>query len=98
MKTIWKFELIPNKVQSLSLPFGAQLLTVQTKGDNAPLLWVLVDPDMPPQERHIGIYTTNTAVPDDPGRYIGTFFIYDGSLEFHLFEMAEQQPPQGDAP
>jgi len=97
MKTIWKFELIPNKVQSLPLPFGAQILTVKTKGDSAPLLWVLVDPDMPQQERHIGIYTTNTAVPDDPGRYIGTFFIYDGSLEFHLFEMA-LPPLQEDAP
>jgi hypothetical protein len=96
MKTIWKFELTPNKIQSIPLPFGAQILTVQTKGD-APLLWVLVDPDMPPQERHIGIYTTNTAVPDDPGRYIGTFFIYDGSLEFHLFEMAVP-PLQDDAP
>jgi len=89
MKTIWKFELTPNRIQSVSLPFGAKILTVQTKGDNAPLMWVLVDPDMPPQERQLGIYTTNTAVPDEPGRYIGTFFIYEGSLEFHVFEMDE---------
>jgi hypothetical protein len=41
----------------------------------------------------LGIYTTNTAVPDDPGRYIGTFLIYEGSLEFHLFEM--DGPPEG---
>ena len=87
MKTIWKFELTPNRIQSVSLPFGAQILTVQTKSDNAPLLWALVDPDMPNQERYLGVYTTNTAVPDDPGRYIGTFLIYEGSLEFHLFEM-----------
>ncbi|MCL2789486.1 MAG: hypothetical protein FWD79_02460 [Desulfobulbus sp.] len=88
MKTIWKFELTPNRTQSLPLPHGAQLLTVQTKGDDAPLLWVLVDPDMPLEERYLGIYTTNTAVPDEPGRYIGTFLIYEGSLEFHLFEAA----------
>jgi hypothetical protein len=94
MKTIWKFELTPNRMQSIPLPLGAQILNVQTKGNDAPLMWVLVDPDMPSRERHLGIYTTNTAVPDEPGRYIGTFLIYEGSLEFHLFEMAEQ--PQGE--
>ena len=92
MKTIWKFELTPNRIQSVPLPFGAQILTVQTKNENAPLMWVLVDPDMPNQERYLGIYTTNTAVPDNPGRYIGTFLIYEGSLEFHLFEM--DGPPE----
>jgi len=95
MKTIWKFELTPNRIQSIPLPFGAQILTVQTKGNDAPLLWVLVDPDLPPQERHLGIYTTNTAVPDDPGRYVGTFLIYEGSLEFHLFEMAGPPDARG---
>ncbi|WP_310599701.1 hypothetical protein [Desulfobulbus sp.] len=97
MKTIWKFELSPNRIQSVHLPFGAQLLTVRAKDDNAPLLWALVDPDMPAEERYLGIYTTNTALPDDPGRYIGTFLIYEGSLEFHLFEMASP-PPETEAP
>ena len=87
MKTIWKYELNPNRIQTIAIPFGGRILTVQTKGDDAPLMWVLVDPEMPAQDRHIGIFTTNTAVPDDPGRYIGTFLIYEGTLEFHLFEM-----------
>ncbi len=101
MKTIWKYELLPNRTQTVDIPFDGQILTVQTKADNAPLMWVLVDPDMPLRERYIGIYTTNTAVPDDPGRYINTFQIYEGSLEFHLFEMetppadAEGQPEEG---
>jgi len=97
MKTIWKFELTPNRIQSVPMPVGAQVLAVQTKGDDAPLLWALVDPEMPPQERYLGIYTTNTAVPDDPGRYIGSFMVYEGSLEFHLFEMAGP-PPDGESP
>lgn len=97
MKTIWKFELTPNRMQSLPIPFGGQILTVQCKGENAPLMWVLVDPDMPPQERYLGIYTTNTAVPDNPGHYINTFLLFDGSLEFHLFEM-DEPPPEEPAP
>jgi hypothetical protein len=75
------------------VPLGGQILTVHAKGDNAPTLWVLVDPDMPPKERILGVYTTNTEVPDDPGRYVGSFFIYEGSLEFHLFEM--ESLPEG---
>ena len=94
MKTIWKVELAPNRTQSVSLPRGGQLLTVQSLGDNAPVLWALVDPDLPAEERYLGIYTTNTALPDEPGRYIGTFLIYEGSLEFHLFEMTA--PPSAE--
>ena len=93
MKTIWKLELQPNRLQAIPIPVGGQILTVQTKGNDAPLMWVLVDPDMPLQDRFLGIYTTNTAVPDDPGRYVATFQIMDGMLEFHLFEMDE--PPPG---
>ena len=87
MKTIWKYELTPNGQQSLPIPAGGQVLSVQAGTNNAPLLWVLVDPDLPPRERFFGIYTTNTALPDDPGRYVGSFLLYEGSLEFHLFEM-----------
>lgn len=96
MKTIWKFELTPNRIQSVPLPLDAQILTVQNKGDNAPLLWALVDPEMPTRDRYLGIYITNTAVPDDPGRYIGSFLLYDGSLEFHLFETVA--PPGEETP
>jgi len=98
MKTIWKFELTPNRLQAVPIPFGGQILTVQTKEDNAPLLWVLVDPDMPTQDRYFGIYTTNTAIPDDPGHYIGTFQILEGCLEFHVFEMDEPPPDAQTVP
>lgn len=87
MKTIWKFELTPNRLQSVPIPFGGQILSVHSKGDDVPILYALVDPDMPPKDRELAIYTTNTKVPDDPGRYVSSFFIYEGSLEFHLFEM-----------
>lgn len=92
MKTIVRYELQPNRLQNLQIAAGGQILGVHAKADNIPLLWVLVDPDMPPVDRFIGIYSTNTEVPDDPGRYIGTFFIYEGTLEFHLFEM-DGAPP-----
>lgn len=98
MKTIWKYELQPNRIQTISIPIGGQILTAQAKENNAPFMWVLVDPDMPMQERHLGIYTTNTAVPDEPGRYVGTFLIYEGSLEFHLFEVKSPDPDMEKGP
>lgn len=98
MKTIWKFELTPNRLQSVPIPFGGQILTVKAKEDNAPILWVLVDPDMPPKDRFLGVYTTNTQLPDEPGRYIASFTIYDGSLEFHVFEMENWPEETGKYP
>ena len=76
----------------MSIPFGGQILTVKVKDDKSPMLWVLVDPDMPPKDRYLGIYTTNTELPNDPGRYIDSFLIFEGSLEFHLFEL--DNPPE----
>lgn len=101
MKTIWKYELQANQIQTVSIPFGGQILSAHAKADNAPIMWVLVDPDMPMQERSLGIYTTNTALPDNPGRYISSFTIYEGMLEFHLFEMESprtEEDPLAAAP
>ena len=89
MKTIWKYELTPNRLQAVPIPYGGQILTVTASQSNVPILWALVDPEMPPQERNLGIYTTNTALPDEPGTYIASFTIYEGSLEFHVFECSQ---------
>lgn len=90
MKTIWKYELTPNRLQSVPIPYGGHILTVTANANNAPMLWALVDPDMPTQDRNLGIYTTNTELPDEPGTYIASFTLYEGSLEFHVFEVENQ--------
>lgn len=87
MKTIWKYELTPNRLQSVSIPHNGQILAVKANANNVPMLWVLVDPEMPVQERRLGIFTTNTELPDNPGQYVGSFTLYEGSLEFHVFDV-----------
>lgn len=94
MKTIWKYELTPNRLQSVPIPYGGQILTIKAHANNAPMLWALVDPEMPPVDRNLGVYTTNTALPDDPGTYIASFTIYEGSLEFHVFEVEKDGDEQ----
>jgi len=86
MKTIRRYHLQATKVQSIMLPHGSQILDVQTKGDDSPVLWALVDPEEQEVERTITLYTTGVEMPDDPGKYCGSFQIYEHSLEFHAFE------------
>lgn len=43
MKAIWKYQLKVTEEQEISLPIGAQILTVQELV-GIPCIWVLVDP------------------------------------------------------
>lgn len=96
--TIWKYPLRAGDVQTVELPFEAQILCAQTQ-DGDPYLWALVDPERAKVERHIRIY--NTGQPIEAAHrltYIGTFQVQalrkDGdrggfrpaSLVFHVFE------------
>ena len=94
MKTIRRYHLQPTKTQTVQLPAGSEILSVQAKGDDSPVLWALVDPEMDEEERTVTLYATATEVPDNPGRYCGSFQIYEGSLEFHAFETVATDNPE----
>lgn len=78
MKAIWKWALDSAEV-TLDMPEGARLLDVQLQ-DGSPVLWALVSRQGQKCSRTFNI------VPDDAGRYIGTFQMADGRLVFHVFE------------
>lgn len=83
---IWKFAIKPAFPQTIELPKGATILTVQMQGD-FPQLWALCDETSTIKEkRYITIYGTGTPMPDDPGKYIATFQMHDGAVVFHAFE------------
>lgn len=87
MKTIRRYYLQPNKMQTILLPEGSRILSVQAKEeDHRPILWALVDPEKKEQERILALYATGTELPDNPGIYCGSFQLFNGSLEFHAFE------------
>lgn len=84
---IWKWTLALVGQQTLELPVGARILTVQMQGD-APQLWAACNSETTSKEsRHIAIYGTGHPLPDDPGQYIATFQMHDGALVFHAFEV-----------
>ena len=92
MKTIWKFELQPTV--AFSMPGGAEILCVQNQ-NGLPQLWALVDPEVKAELRGFTCYGTGHAVPDNPGRYIGTVQMHAGELIFHVFEdLAEEGKPE----
>ena len=87
-KTIWKFQLETIDNQTLKMPVGAEILTVQTQFEK-PCLWALVDPNAEKEDRFIEIFVTGHAVSYDVSvemKYIGTYQLHGGSLVFHVFE------------
>ena len=86
MKTIWKFILPPiDDVLSISMPIGAQVLTVQTQQGH-PCIWALVEPNNPKEDRRFALAGTGHSIEfSEAMDYIGTFQIRQGTLVFHLF-------------
>ena len=87
-KTIWKFELGVTDKQIVTLPIGAEILSVQTQNET-PCLWALVNPKSETEERVFEMFGTGHPVYCDMGidrKFIGTFQMRNGRLVFHLFE------------
>ncbi len=101
MLTIWKFPLSVDDVQTVAMPQGARILTVQVQ-QGQPCLWAAVDSEQPVKPRTIRMYGTGHPIdPEDcyhwpldgpgprvplPGGFIGTFQLNGGLLVFHVFE------------
>ena len=91
MKTIWKYELEPGKTQSIWMPGYANILDVQLQGSN-PVLWALVDPAIPNEERRFQLVWTGEEMSNlEYSGYIGTF--QAGPTVWHLFEEYEDELP-----
>ena len=92
---IYKWSLQDTALQTLILPLGAQILTVQMQNDH-PQLWALCEDQavltQPGQIRTIAIYETGSSLPDNPGAYIGTFQMQQGAVVCHVFAVGEEKP------
>lgn len=93
-RIIWKYGVPMTDHFALSMPSGAQVLTVQIL-DGVPQLWALVDPSRPPQQRQFALYGTGWELPhtaQEIGVYVGTFQVSEGKLKlvWHLFDLGEE--------
>ncbi len=98
---IWKFPIQPNfgnKYQSIYMPIGAKILTVQMQyehgvsvEDGKPFIWAEVDPEEEGQDhRQFHIAGTGYGLSKNPRTYIGTW--QDRWTVWHLFELLREAP------
>ena len=88
-RTIWKFPINPYSNYSIMMPVGAKVLTIKTQ-HGQPCIWAMVDPEAPLEERFFYIHGTGVLFADcleDSKSYLGTFFLEEESLVFHVFEI-----------
>ena len=89
IKKIYKYEISPDNIVTLNLPFGAELLSVQNQNEHV-CLWALVNPKNTVVKRYFKVFSTGESINLDVNYdYIGTFQLQNGSLVFHLFEILE---------
>lgn len=87
MQTIYKYPLQITDLQTLWLPAGAEVLTVQVQRDEV-YLWAIVNLDLPPTDERV-FETIGTGGPVVSGgdirrRYIAT--VQQSPFVWHVFE------------
>jgi hypothetical protein len=84
---IWKYRLEVTDTQTLRMPCGARILTVQVQ-NGVPCLWALVDVSEPLLHPTL-IFTVDTGHVADHvstgAEYVGTYQLHDSGLVFHVF-------------
>lgn len=86
MKRIFKYTLNPVNQSSLSLPKGAQLLSIHEQR-GAICLWALVDEEEATRETfHFVIYGTGRPFEELTGPFLGSVHLNDGAYVFHVFQ------------
>ena len=89
MKTIWKFELLPDKAPCAMMPRGAKVLCVQTQ-NGVPCIWALCDEEeQKVTRRFVVLGTGHDADAAIGAEYVGTFQLPGGKLVFHVFDCGE---------
>ena len=85
MISIWKYDLQTTGKQTIRMPAGAEILTVQTqKGE--PRLWARVDTNSPEEDRVIITRGTGHPLSTEAEKYISTYKLSGDNLVFHVFE------------
>lgn len=83
---IWKWTLDITDRQTISVPEGCKLLTVQMQGEH-PQLWAMCDPEAEMADLRIAICGTGNPLPDENAEYVATFQSHGGALVWHVFEL-----------
>ena len=83
---IFKFRLQVTDTQSIMVPGGAEIVSVQFH-DDALFAWAKVDPDAPEVSKTIRIAGTGHELGDDDMKYHATVLDPDRFHVWHVFEI-----------
>ena len=87
MITIYKYPIQMKDQFTIEMPYGAQVLSVQTQRET-PCIWALVDSDNWPEKRPFALRGTGHDCSGlNEARFVGTFQLHGGALVFHLFDV-----------
>ena len=91
VEVIWKFSLQITDRQTVTMPVGANILSVQDQAGGLQL-WAIVNPDAEREQRVIEIIGTGNPMVDiekeDLARFhIATVQVRGGALVWHVFEL-----------
>jgi len=90
-RAIWKYPLDLKGVQTVEMPEGAEILSVQTQTHSGRVcLWALVSTQVPLSNRRIHIHGTGHPTVMQRGAFVGTVQTPDGFV-WHVFDMGEEQ-------
>ena len=84
MSVVYKYPIRIVAHQTIKVPEGARILTVQMQGDEA-CIWAKVDPDQREMELNIYVHGTGHTLHENALMYIGTIQQCDGNLIWHVF-------------
>jgi len=85
---IFKYNVAPQKIITIPMPQGAEILSFQVQ-HGEPCIWALVDEKAIFENRYFKLFGTGHEVYQDMGvvrKFIGTIQLDNGNLVFHLFE------------
>jgi hypothetical protein len=92
MLTVWKYSVPVSDVFDLKMPVGTDPLCVAFQGNEA-RIWARVNPQAPLATHRFLLAGTGHVRADLAGaRYLGTLFINEGVLVFHVFYAGKVEP------
>ncbi len=89
MKVIYKYPLEIRDNQTIAMPGGAQILSIQVQDIKDIYIWALVDDEAREEDRHFRIFGTGVELDleDVASRHVGTVQTHSGGFVWHVFEL-----------
>lgn len=86
MHAIWKFHILPNRVNHVTMPTNALILTAQNQHGKL-MVWARVDPALPPVMRTLVARLTGDNYDPCVEKHIATVQMDGGDFVLHVFEV-----------